>query len=1235
MKYGIRILLITLLSVLCALSFSACNVEETPEPDVPASHEHVFGEWIDGSSPNCETGGTLGHYTCSICKLHFNKDGVQLPSITVEKLGHDIAIYEEKAPTCTEDGHGKYMACSRCDFSTYVKITAGHKLGEWELDTPATCAIDGIEKRSCIVCDYYETRNIQKLQHNIISHEAKEPSCTEIGWAAYESCSLCDYTTYVELTKSHTLSDWHSSTASCTEAGFEKRECEICDYEETRETEAKGHAFGELIPTKEASCTENGCVAHYICSACKKIFDENKNEILSAVIPASHKLINHPAKLPTCTEKGWDAYVSCSKCGYNTYEEISVRHALLEWETVTSATCTLYGTEKRNCSLCSYFETRQTNKLPHDTVPHASKAPTCTERGWAAYESCKNCSYTTYKEIPPSHTLGAWQGSTASCDTKGYEFRKCLYCDYTEERETEALSHSLGAWVGNASIGYYTCTRCNEKFDKQYEKLSFPLNNVTLNGSSIEGYIITSDGSAVASELSKKLQRIIFEKSGIYIEVSNSVSQAKKISIQLTAKDMAGETGFRARVSESNLYIECAYSDSFSSAFDEYCKDIFGRTSGIAELGNYTSPKNYAAVTYAEFGAVGDGKTNDYEAILATHNYANAQGKKVLGEAGKTYYIANVHTTIKIMTDVDWCGAEFIIDGSNSTVDNARNIFNVAPDSYNTTASKAQLDAINAKRDENGAVIRGISHGDSQTAKLDLGLGYPAMLIVYNKTANIYIRWGYADSKGSQQQEVIVIDKNGNIDPSTPFMHDFDNVSSITVHRIDTKPISLKNARFTSISSQVNLISGSKYLSQGIIISRPNTTVDNVVHVIEGEIAKNAPTRQIPGTTLWEDVSDEGFTVSAGAVYLNGTKYTGNDVKAFVGHAYNGFINVYQTHNALIKNCVFQGRVYYTQGTYDISCTLANKIEFRNCNQSNFFEKDASGKDTKIANMSLCWGVSGTNYCKNMYYVNSSLTRYDAHCGVLNGGVIGGRLSVLRLIGGGTFTIDGVEFYARSVPIQLREDYGASFNGTLVVKDTYFRYCWGSGTNANYSLTLIDAPTANVYNGYEAYFPNIIIDNISVETNKTAVQIVAVGGQTYSQKEHYPARSIIKEPVNDPTALFTVYYETADPNVVTKKPELFPYLQNRTKTTKDPSQLNDNEYTVVNNGNGTYTVIAHNAPNLQPYHAPAFIEIRNMKNFKNANWENITLKLYKSDFFSDTEIIDEDGVLVWDTTYNK
>ena len=77
-------------------------------------------------------------------------------------------------------------------------------------------------------------------------------------------------------------------------------------------------------------------------------------------------------------------------------------------------------------------------------------------------------------------------------------------------------------------------------------------------------------------------------------------------------------------------------------------------------------------VTYEDFGALGDGKTNDFEAIMNAHEFANENKLPVRGNSDKTYYISDteldgVARRIIIKTDVDWCGAHFIIDDTERT----------------------------------------------------------------------------------------------------------------------------------------------------------------------------------------------------------------------------------------------------------------------------------------------------------------------------------------------------------------------------------------------------------------------------------------------------------------------------------------------------------------------------------------------------------------------------------------
>ena len=137
---------------------------------------------------------------------------------------------------------------------------------------------------------------LKKLHiHNLTLVPAKDAACTEEGNKAYYICDGCD--------------KW-----------FEDAEgkSEITDKTSVI-IPATGHTLSN-VPAKDATCTEEGNKAYYICDGCDKWFEdaEGKSEITdktSVIIPATgHTLSNVPAKDATCTEEGNKAYYICDGC---------------------------------------------------------------------------------------------------------------------------------------------------------------------------------------------------------------------------------------------------------------------------------------------------------------------------------------------------------------------------------------------------------------------------------------------------------------------------------------------------------------------------------------------------------------------------------------------------------------------------------------------------------------------------------------------------------------------------------------------------------------------------------------------------------------------------------------------------------------------------------------------------------------------------------------------------------
>ena len=184
------------------------------------------------------------------------------------------------------------------------------------LKSAATCVSPPVYYTNCAYCYRKGTDTYvhpwygpDPNNHDLVHHDAKAPTCTEIGWDAYDACQRegCTYTTKVELPAlKHNLVHHDAKTPTCTEIGWEEYDtCSRCDYTTYQE------------------------------------------------IPAlKHNLVHHDAKAPTCTEIGWEEYNTCSRCDYTTYQEIPVLgHDYAE--EVVKPTCEKDGYTLHTCKKCN------------------------------------------------------------------------------------------------------------------------------------------------------------------------------------------------------------------------------------------------------------------------------------------------------------------------------------------------------------------------------------------------------------------------------------------------------------------------------------------------------------------------------------------------------------------------------------------------------------------------------------------------------------------------------------------------------------------------------------------------------------------------------------------------------------------------------------------------------------------------------------------------------------------
>ena len=195
-----------------------------------------------------------------------------------------VSVCLKSAATCVAPAV-YYTNCDYCyhkGTDTYVDPYNGpdpnnHDLVHHDAKAPTCTEIGWDEYDACQRegCTYTTKVEIPALKHKLVHHDAKAPTCTEIGWEEYDTCSRCDYTTKVELLAlKHDLVHHDAKAPTCTEIGWNEYDAcqrEGCDYTTKVEIPAPGHDYTEKVV--KPTCGKGGYTLH----TCKKCNDSYKD----------------------------------------------------------------------------------------------------------------------------------------------------------------------------------------------------------------------------------------------------------------------------------------------------------------------------------------------------------------------------------------------------------------------------------------------------------------------------------------------------------------------------------------------------------------------------------------------------------------------------------------------------------------------------------------------------------------------------------------------------------------------------------------------------------------------------------------------------------------------------------------------------------------------------------------------------------------------------------------------
>lgn len=405
--------------------------------------------------------------------------------------------------------------------------------------------------------------------HDITSVSAKSATCTEVGWYAYEYCSLCPYTTYVEIPAlGHIIKVGDAKTPTeSDQIGWDEYEyCdrEGCDY--TTKQEYPWHEHKDeltLISAQAPTCEDYGWTEYYSCSHEGCNFSEEQLE--AHKIPAighdpdtawtkGETTHYHVCRNEGCTEKLDEATHAdankdhaCDVCGkvISTCVDEDKDHACDICGKVLSAhDYTIAYSWNNDHSACQAVKTCKYNnahKISEDaTVATVTKEATCAAKGSVTYTA----TFTT---------------------ANGFETQI-----YVQELAIDASNHAYGDLVAQVSStctsegtkAHYHCA-CGKYFDESKNEVEESA--LVIPAHTYENHFCKDCGapeagryyySLVQQNLNSVRYYALAKMSGYYLGTTTDVTQAAIVTVAIV------DGGYTLKIGD-NKYLNAVQSGTY------------------------------------------------------------------------------------------------------------------------------------------------------------------------------------------------------------------------------------------------------------------------------------------------------------------------------------------------------------------------------------------------------------------------------------------------------------------------------------------------------------------------------------------------------------------------------------------------------------------------------------------------------------------------------------------------
>lgn len=241
--------------------------------------------------------------------------------------------------------------CLKACIHSFTKTSTASKY----LKSSATCTSEAVYYKSCACglassTETFTSGAIDPENHALVHHEAQAPTCTAVGWEAYDTCSRCDYTTKVEIPMAaHNYGTptyvWAANNASCTAT----RTCTACQ-----------HVENETVNTQQTVTQNHSCTLNEL-STFTATFT---NTAFAQQIKENVKTADMTGHTYSATE--WKSDVD------NHWHECAVCHTQIgkaahEWQPATTSapkTCVCGATTGTKLSAYYYYSPAKTEDTP-------------------------------------------------------------------------------------------------------------------------------------------------------------------------------------------------------------------------------------------------------------------------------------------------------------------------------------------------------------------------------------------------------------------------------------------------------------------------------------------------------------------------------------------------------------------------------------------------------------------------------------------------------------------------------------------------------------------------------------------------------------------------------------------------------------------------------------------------------------------------------------------------------